>query len=154
MISARLRDLGLNGHPVRRASYGPQPSALAQEVFERNLHSFVALAHENGIRVILGSQPLERIEQEDFDRDMGVKPYNDVVTYPLHDEFVSHHKTFNDIIARTARRMGATYVDNDDIFGGDPVYFNDFVHYSKDGVQLLAANYEDAVSSMLMEMAD
>jgi lysophospholipase L1-like esterase len=148
-VSARLRASGLNGHPVRRASYGTQPPAIAQDVFERNLRSFAALARENGIRVILGSQPLERIEQADFDLDMGVKPYNDVVTYPLHDEFVSHHKTFNEIIAMTANRMGVTYVDNHEIFDGDPTYFKDFIHYSRAGVELLASNYENAIASML-----
>jgi len=148
-VSKRLRDLGVNGHPVRRTSYGPRPLAIAQDVFERNLRSFVALARENGIRVILGSQPLEHIEQADFDSDMGVKPDNDVVVYPLLDEFVSHHKTFTDTIAAAASRMGAVYVDNDDLFGGDSAYFKDLIHYTKAGVELLASNYESAVVSIL-----
>ena len=148
-VSARLDVLGVTGPGVRHASYGPEPPIAAQRIFERNLRTFVTLAQANDIQVVLGSQPLEHIEQADFDLDMAVKPYNDVVTYPPLDEFVSHHKRFNDIIATTAKRMNATYVDNDDRFAGHSKYFKDFIHYSKTGVELLASSYESAIGSML-----
>lgn len=152
LIAARLQLLGLTGHDVRHRAYGPEPPALAQEIFERNLRSFVTLARDNGIQIVLGSQPLERIDQADFDHDMAVKPYNDVVIYPPVDEFISHHKRFNTIIETTTRRMGATFVDNDKVFAGDSRYFKDFIHYSKAGVERLAANYETAIIAILDEL--
>jgi hypothetical protein len=113
-------------------------------VFKRNLRSFVVLAKSRGIKVVLGTQPLER-SQEYFERHVPYKPYNDVVRYPLHDEFVRHHESYNRAIGEVAAEEGATLADNDKAFGGDSALFSDYVHYTLEGVRRLAASYADVL---------
>lgn len=90
--------------PIRRRSYGDAPSPVAARVFEQNLNSFIDLAKSRGIRVLLSTQPLQPGEDY-FIRDFSHKPYNDVVFYPRHDEFVKHHRFFNNIIGVWPRLM-------------------------------------------------
>ena len=73
--------------PVRRQPYGPEPPPAAARAFARNLHSFAALAKENGIPVVFGNQALLP-KEEAFTRYMKFKEYNDTIVYPLHEELV------------------------------------------------------------------
>lgn len=148
-IRSRIEKAGLIAHPVRRKSFGPEPSDLVQEVFERNLTSFTLLAKERGIDVIIGSQPLKDLTEAEFDEDVGVKSYNADMHYPLHEEFISSHRRFNEILEATAKRLDVGYADNAEQFAGDPGYFLDLVHYSRAGVERLAQNYEDSLFSMI-----
>ncbi len=125
--------------PLRRESMGREPPPVAAAVFRRNLRSFVALARHNDIRVVLGSQALLDTE-EAFLRHMAVKPYNDVITYPLHEEFVAHHRRYNAIMKEVAEAEGAVFVDNSRL-DNQQAYFIDFVHYTPQGVEALAASY-------------
>lgn len=143
LADARLRRLA--SFPIRRRSYGPTPPAPGQAVFERNLRSFVTLAQANRITVILGTQPLEATSEQAFDQALRNKPYNAVVTYPEHEEFVLHHQAFNQIIRDVAQSTGSTLVDNELIFGGNSILFSDFLHYSEAGVERLARNYATAM---------
>ena len=95
-----------------------------------------------GIEVLLASQPLQPSE-EYFDRLMADAPFNDVIVYPLHPEFVQHHYAFNRIIEEVAMDTGALFVDNERALGGDKRYFVDLIHYSELGVVRLARNYCD-----------
>jgi hypothetical protein len=139
--------------PIRRRSYGPDPLPEAAAVFARNLRTFVIVADAWHIKTIIGSQPLEPSE-EFFIRHMRFKPYNDVVVYPLHDEFVKHHHAFNRIAAEVAASTGAGFVDNDAVFGGDRKYFIDFVHYTKAGILKVAEDYADFILAHHMISAD
>jgi len=124
----------------RRESYGPEPPQVSQEVFRRNLETFAAIAQSNGIHVLFGTQPLEP-SKEYWERHMGFKHFSrfyDAVIYPLHEEFVSHHRRFNEIIREVAREMKATLVDNT---FSDQKYFVDFVHNTPEGIEKLAENY-------------
>jgi len=96
--------------------------------------------------VVLGTQPLETSE-EYWNRHMRYKKYNGIVTYPLHSEFISHHQRFNEIIREVAREQKAYIVDNEKIFAGKSVFFIDFVHYSKKGLEQLARNYYNVIVS-------
>jgi hypothetical protein len=148
-ITSRIEKSKLLTYPPRRKSYGPMPLQDAQDVFRRNLTSFATLAKSNGIEVILGSQPLGEYSESEFDEHVNVKPYNDDIYYPLHEEFIQHHGRFNEIIKTVADDLGVFYTANDETFGGNPDYFSDIVHYTKEGVELLARNYEDTVSSVI-----
>ncbi|MBN1937922.1 MAG: SGNH/GDSL hydrolase family protein, partial [Anaerolineae bacterium] len=130
--------------PLQRRSYGSEPPALVAGAFERNLRSIVALAQANGIDVLLGTQPLQPSEPY-FLRHMAYKSYNDVVVYPEHDEFVQHHRAFNEIIRRVARETGVYLADNDPVLNGEERYFIDFVHYTPLGVTRLAENVTDVI---------
>jgi len=127
---------------LRRRSYGDAPPPEAAEVFERNLRSFVTLAHSNGVDVLLASQPLQPSE-EYFLRHMSRKPYNNRIAYPLQDEFVKHHHYYNEIIRQVATDQGTWFLDNDASFAGDERYFIDLVHYTLAGSTKLAENYKD-----------
>jgi hypothetical protein len=142
-VDARLRRL--HHFPVRRRSYSDGPPAAGAAVFRRNLETFVTLAQANGIAVVLGSQPLAKVSQAQFDADFANKPYNRVAVYPKHAELVRHHGAFNGIIAEVAAERGALLVDNHRDFAGDPALFSDFLHYTRAGVERLAGNYAEAI---------
>ena len=72
---------------------------------------------------------------------MGHKPYNSLITYPLHEEFVYHHRILNESIRQVAEETRAMFIDNDSKLGGNTEYFIDFVHYTPKGVRVLASNY-------------
>lgn len=124
----------------RRISYGTEPPLVSQEVFRRNLETFLTIAKANYIDVILATQALEPSE-EYWDRAIRHKSYNDRVIYPLHEEFVSHHGVFNDIIKEIARDRGIYLVDNAVSLASDRQFFVDYVHYAKKGVEKLADNF-------------
>ncbi len=129
---------------IRTRSYGPEPPAEARAVFVRNLRSLVALARENGIPVILGTQPLEP-SREYWLRHMAYKPYNELAVYPLQEEFVAHHQSYNRALREVAAATGSPLVDNERIFGGRRELFVDFVHYTAAGVDRLATDYADHI---------
>ncbi len=125
---------------IQRVSYGDQPPSGAHAAYKRNLHSFVTLAKKNGVQVILGTQPLEESE-EYFRLHMGFKPYNNVVKYPLHSEFIAHHKTYNQTIREVAKEESVYLADNDTVFNNNRAWFVDFAHYTLEGANRLAENY-------------
>ena len=128
--------------PLHRRSYGDIPDPVAAGVFRRNLRSFVTLARSNGIQVVLGTQPLQPSE-ESFLRHVEYKPYNDVVVYPLHEEFVKHHQYYNEVIRQVGAAEGVPVADSASALGSNPKYFIDFLHYSEEGVEALARYYAD-----------
>lgn len=133
---------GLPG--LKRRSYGDEPSPVALRTFKRNIRSIVAIAKKNGIKVLLGTQALLPTE-EYFNIHMEGKPYNHIVIYPLHEEFVSHHEAFNDAIVEVAISEDVYYIDNRLAISGDKQYFIDFVHYTAEGVEQLARNYVNVI---------
>jgi len=141
----------LNG-AVRRRPYGQEPPPAASAVFQRNLQSFVTLAQANGIGVLLATQALEPSEKY-FQLHVRPKLYNKAIYYPLHDEFLQHHDTFNRIIRQVAAESGAWLLDNDRVLGGKTEYFIDFVHYSVEGVAALAESYADFLAPRLSTQA-
>ena len=139
-VKSRLANISAQRSKMRQKSYGDKPDIPTSQVFERNLRSFVTLAQSHGIQVILGGQALYPAE-EFFTRHMRSKPYNDKVVYPLHGEFVKHHRSFNRSMAKVAEDVEAWFIDNDALMGGKEEYFGDFVHYKKAGIEKLAENY-------------
>ncbi len=129
---------------VHRRSYGMRPPAWPARVFKRNLESFIALARMHGFKVVLATQPLEPSE-EYFMRHYAHKPYNDIVVYPLHAEFVAHHHFYNGIIRQVASERGAGLVDNAAVMNGRTEYFIDSVHYSKAGMKRLTQSFADTL---------
>lgn len=143
-LSYKIADF--NEDVYLRRSYGKDPPEKGQLVFRRNLKTFFAIALSRRIPVIFGTQPLEPSE-EYWSRHMRYKKYNDIVVYPLHEEFILHHRTFNKIIKEVARETGSLVVDNDAIFAGERAFFTDLIHYTKEGVEKLAENYYDIIVS-------
>lgn len=144
VIRSRVNQLTIQRErtEVRRESMGNEPLPEAKKVFERNLKSFVVLARANKIGVLLATQALEP-EEEYFLREMAYKPYNNIVVYPLHQEFLKHHLSYNKVIEKTAREMNVWFLDNNADFGGKREYFIDAVHYTRKGIERLAENYAE-----------
>ena len=127
-------------YPLQRVSYGYELPSLVTGVFKRNLQSIVTLAKANEVEVVLATQPL--LPDEDYFLDhMRYKPYNSIVLYPLHEEFVQHHHTYNRIIEEVAKENQTLFIDMDALLAEQPEYFIDFVHYTPEGVEALAENY-------------
>ena len=128
------------GSEIQRRSYGNKAPRLLIETFKRNLRSFIAIAKEDGIQVLLGNQPLQPSE-EFFVSHMGHKSYNSIVTYPHHAEFLHHHRQLNESIKQVAEETRVLFIDNEYVMGGNTEYFVDFIHYTPKGVRTLATNY-------------
>lgn len=78
----------------------PELPAFSKELFIRNLDTFIAIAQSRRIPLILASQPVN----ED-------KTKNEIASYPLHEEFISHHQFFNSIISERARARNVSFVN-------------------------------------------
>ena len=129
---------------IKRKSYGDMPNPDFQKVFERNMKSFIALCKLNDVSVLLASQPICDSE-EYFNLHFNEKTYNDVVVYPLHDEFLKHHHAYNMSIEKVAQDNDIWFIDNDKLMNNDIDNFIDSVHYSEMGLEILAGNYTDFI---------
>jgi GDSL-like Lipase/Acylhydrolase family len=156
-LSHRLKRITLETNPkstgIRRQSYNEIHLRQAESVFERNLKTFINIADSGGFSIMLGTQPLEPSE-EYFLRHMAHKPYNDVVVYPPHNEFLKHHAAYNRVLREVSKEMDVDLVDNERIFGGNPVYFKDFVHYTEMGLRKLSENYATAIVGKYLQVAE
>ncbi len=135
-----FRDLAARGRAIRRAPYPEELVARGEEIFRRNIETFVAIAKDRDIKVILGTQPHEPSE-EFFVRHMGYKPYNDVALYPPHGQHLDIHERYNEAIRDVAEERGVGLVDNARDFAGETRYFIDHVHNSDEGLLKLAELY-------------
>lgn len=137
-------DSGVTSYEIHRESMGSEPNPLAAKVFERNLKSFVSLAKANDVKVILGTQPISNSE-ELFKKFVQYESYSRVIKYPLHEEFLSHHRAFNKIIEKVAKEENVSLADNAKLMSGDDKYFTDYIHYSAAGLERLAQNYGNII---------
>lgn len=138
---------------IRRRPYGEINLLQAEGVFARNLKTFIKIADAHNISVVLGTQPLEP-SVESFEKHMIHKPFNDVVVYPPHDDFLEHHAAYNRVLRQTSKKMGLVLVDNEKLFGGNEAYFIDFVHYTEMGLRELAGNYAAAIVGNYVQIAE
>ena len=138
-IHKRLEKIAAAEHiqSVQRKSYGLEPPQEGLKTFSTNLTTFITIAKQNRIRVLLVTEPFEP-SPEMFDRHMPNKVYNDIVIYPLQNEFVEHHRRYNQEIAKVAKINGTYFVDLDQEFNANSAYFSDLVHYSDLGIEKLA----------------
>lgn len=118
ILSKKLSGVNEPQDGYMRKSYGDEPPVTGQDVFRRNLTTFVSIAKSYGLNTLLATQPLETSE-EYWDKHMSHKKYNNIVVYPLHSEFVSHHQNFNKIIKEVAKKTDIFFLDNNAIFSGD-----------------------------------
>ena len=92
--------------------------------------------------MLLATQPLHS-GKEYFNRHIRHKPFNNVVVYPLHQEFVAHHKAFNAVIESVSNESNIWFLDNSPNMDDRDELFIDFVHFTLAGVQTLAVSYAD-----------
>jgi lysophospholipase L1-like esterase len=140
----RLNRIRLRANPkstlIRRHDYSETHLRQAASVFKRNLKTFINISNSYSISVMLGTQPHEPSE-EYFLRHMASKPYNDIVVYPPHNEFLRHHAAYNRVLREVSEEMMVDLVDHEKIFGGNTAYFIDHVHYTELGLRKLADDY-------------
>jgi len=130
--------------PLQRRSQGNQPPPEAQAVFEENLRTFATLARAHGIPVLFASQARTPSE-EFFLLHYAYKPasYKHAIVFPLHEELLAQHQSFNRSLEKVAGETDAWFLDNAQRVGEDEVYFADMVHYTKAGLMRLAQSYAD-----------
>ncbi len=138
---------------IRRQPYGEKALQQGESVFERNIKTFINIANSNGISVMLGTQPLEP-SKEYFLKHMAYKSYNDVIVYPPHNEFLKHHAAYNQVIREVSLEMNIDLVDNERLFGGNAVYFTDFVHYTELGLRKLADNFATTITGKYLQVTE
>lgn len=92
-----------------RASMPELPDA-STKLFTRNLDTFITIAQSRHIPLLLASQPINQNENV-WDAYLKKRPYNREVAYPLHEEFLAHHRLFNGIISKRARTHNIPFVD-------------------------------------------
>jgi len=147
VIKNRL-ELAFHDTNLKRRSYGFEIEEKVIDTFERNLRSFVTLATQNGIQVLLATQPLHSGEDYFIDHMAG-KPYNNIVVYPLHQEFIAHHRAYNTVIENVSKKTGTWFLNNNPIMDDRDELFIDYLHYSVAGVQTLAENYSDFLTEKM-----
>lgn len=137
LISNKLYALDLGGRKkMRRATWGDKPLP-GEATFRRNLESMAAICKAHGIQFALATQA-EDPREDMFVRHHGVKDYNHLIIYPLHDEFLKQHAHYNEVIRQTAKNRGVPLIDNAKTLEGHPEMFIDHVHYNDAGVTHLA----------------
>ena len=88
----------------------PEISEESKELFIRNLHTFIAVAQSRHIPLILASQPISE-DKTTWDAYLKNRPYRNEIVYPLHEEFVAHHRLFNELIREQADADDVPFVD-------------------------------------------
>ena len=131
--------------------YGPYPDHPPEEAlltFERNLRSFVRLAREAGVDVVLGTQPMHG-DPARFEAHMQHKAYNDLVVYPEPAQDRKHHAAYNAVLVRVAEEEGVGLADNAARMDDEDAYFTDHVHYTPEGIRVLTEGWFDALTARL-----
>lgn len=130
-----------NNREAPRKSYGAQPPRNTENLFRRNVTTFVSIAKKYNIPVVLATQPMNSDAAEVWDFILRGRSYTDVAVFPPFEEHRLHHQRFNEILKEVAAKEGVYTLDNDAAFGGDPKFFIDTIHYTKEGIEKLASEY-------------
>lgn len=142
VISNKLRALDLDGRKkMRRQPWGDKPLS-GEATFRRSLESMAAICKAQGVRFALATQA-EDPREDMFVRHHGVKDYNHLIVYPLHEEFLRQHAHYNEVIRRSAQSSEVPLIDNAKALEGHPEFFIDHVHYNDAGVAHLADHMAD-----------
>jgi lysophospholipase L1-like esterase len=104
---------------------------LGLQTFRRNLQSIINLAHCNGIRVILST----------FCHYI----HDGIKSDPLHRLYGRIVEMENNVIRELAKSNNLDFIDNAVGIPKDARYFLDSIHFTPEGMQLLARNIADAL---------
>ncbi|OGZ47381.1 MAG: hypothetical protein A3J54_02235 [Candidatus Ryanbacteria bacterium RIFCSPHIGHO2_02_FULL_45_13b] len=132
-----------NNKETPRKSYGADPPRNTEQLFRRNVTTFLTIANTYKIPVVVATQPMNSDAAEVWDFILRGRSYTNVVVFPPFEEHRLHHHRFNEILKEVAAKEGAYILDNEAVFGGDPALFIDTVHYTKAGIEKLAEQYKD-----------
>ena len=124
-----------------RKSYGDEPPRNTENLFRRNVTTFITIAKKYNIPVVVGTQPMNSDAAEVWDFILRGRAYTDVAVFPPFEEHKRHHHRFNEIIKEVAAREGVYLLDNEAAFAGDTRYFIDTVHYTRAGIEVLVEQY-------------
>jgi len=105
--------------------------------YERNLQHIIDLCRSRGIRVVLSTYChflYDAIRQE-----------------PLHLVYSGIVKRENDIMRGLAERNGLILVDNAALVPQEEKYFVDSIHFTPEGMKLIAANIASGIKQAIKE---
>lgn len=81
-----------------------------KELFVRNLRTFIAIAQSRHVPLMLASQSINE-DKTFWDTYLKNRPYRHEVAYPLHEEFLAHHRLFNELMREAAHIYRVPFVD-------------------------------------------
>jgi hypothetical protein len=112
--------------------------ASGRRVFERNLTWMAAVAREGGAELVLLTMPFSSAHRQ-LQTSLPRPGQGQVAMSadPLggDEQQAADLSSFNAAVLEAAQASGALAVDMAELFGGDPEYFADVVHYRTEGVE-------------------
>lgn len=108
--------------------------SLGLKTYQRNLQHVIDLCRSNGIKVILST----------YCHFL----YDEIKAESLHMLYAKIVKEENNIMRNLARKNSLILVDNADLVPNDERYFVDSIHFTPEGMQLIAKNIANEVVSL------
>jgi lysophospholipase L1-like esterase len=133
-FSSRLRDFFAEPAP----QVGDQDLGPGRRIFKRNLTWMTAIAHEGGAEIVMLTMPFSsahRSVQAALPRAGGGQVAMSLEPEGGDEQQAANLRSFNAAVLEAAEASGALTVDMAELFGGDPEYFADVVHYDTEGVK-------------------
>jgi hypothetical protein len=129
---------------IQKERHGKDVKKLLRTVFQRNLTSFIQVAKGKDVKVILGTQPFRK-DSLAYEKMFKQKSYNTIFKYPYLEEFSAHHDTLNALIQKVGSENNIPVVKNAAFFRDQQELLIDCVHYSPEGVEILATQYAELI---------
>ncbi len=122
-----------------------------RRVFARNLRYLATTARDRGADVVFVTMPftLAYTDQEVPDLEPGQVGLTGVEPEP--GQHAANMEAYNSTIVEVAEREGAAVVDMAELFGKNPEFFVDIVHYSTAGIERFGEALAHELSPMLQD---
>ena len=105
------------------------------KIFKRNLEYLIEICLSKNIKVAIST--FSHFMYKDIEKSVLHKKYNDIVTRE------------NKVIRQLSRKYKITLIDNAAMIPHDQKYFLDTIHFTPDGMKLLAKNIAESLKSIL-----
>jgi len=102
------------------------------KIFKRNIQSIIDIAKSNNTKILLST----------FCHHL----HNDIKESKLHKKYQEIVLLENEIIREISLKNEILLVDNANLIPKEDKYFVDSIHFSPDGMKLLASNFADAIT--------
>lgn len=102
------------------------------KIYKRNIQSIIDLCKSNNTKIILST--------------FCFYLYPDIANSKLHKTYQNIVSKENNIIKELAAKNNLLLIDNAQLIPHEERYFVDSIHFSPDGMKLLASNFADAIS--------
>ncbi|MCB0406223.1 MAG: hypothetical protein KDD51_15690 [Bdellovibrionales bacterium] len=123
--------------PIHYSAQTSFPYETAQQLYRRNIESFLTIAKKNRIKTVLVTESILNNPSR-FEATMKAQPYAEAATFPPYEKLVEHHRWFNNILKEYADPGSVYVLDAASSLEEHPEYFSDFIHFNKEGLDAFA----------------